>query len=45
MGVGGKKTGSLSLADADDFIYRMDKQQGPTLYHRELYLIFRDKPK
>ena len=25
-------------------IYRIDKQQGPTVYHRELYLISCDKP-
>ena len=25
-------------------IYRMDKQQGPTVQHRELYLISCDKP-
>ena len=25
-------------------IYRMDKQQGPTVQHRELYSISRDKP-
>ena len=25
-------------------IYRMDKQQGPTVQHRELYSIFYDKP-
>ena len=25
-------------------IYRMDKQQGPTVEHRELYLISCDKP-
>ena len=25
-------------------IYRMDKQQGPTVYHRELYSISCDKP-
>ena len=25
-------------------IQRMDKQQGPTLQHRELYSIFHDKP-
>ena len=26
------------------FIYRMDKQQGPTVQHRELYSISYDKP-
>ena len=25
-------------------IYRTDKQQGPTVYHRELYSTFCDKP-
>ena len=25
-------------------LYRMDKQQGPTVEHRELYSIFYDKP-
>ena len=30
--------GSLGLADANNnIIYRMDKQQGPTVQHRELY--------
>ena len=30
-GVGQGWTGSLELADANYFIYRVDKQQGPTV--------------
>ena len=26
------------------FIYRIDKKQGPTVQHRELYSIYYDKP-
>ena len=26
------------------YIWRMGKQQGPTVWHRELYLIFYNKP-
>ena len=36
-------SGSLGLADATS-IYRMDKQQDPTVKHRELYPISWDKP-
>ena len=32
-------TGSLGLADANYYIFRMDKQQGPTVEHREIYSI------
>ena len=35
---------SLGLADAKYYIYKMDKQQGPTVEHRELYSISCDKP-
>ena len=34
----------LGLAVAHYYIYRMDKQQGPTVEHRELYSISCDKP-
>ena len=34
---------SLALVDAT-IIYRMDKQQGPTVQHKELYSISCDKP-
>ena len=37
------RTGSLGLAGANDYI-QMDKQQGPTVQHRELYSISSDKP-
>ena len=44
--VGGKLgvgwTGNLGLADAN-CDYRIDKQQGPTTQHGELYLISCDK--
>ena len=42
-GLGEGWSGSLGLADVS-FIYRMDKQQGPTVQHRELYSISYDKP-
>ena len=46
-GLGGEEregwSGSLGLADATS-IYRMDKQQDPTVKHRELYPISWDKP-
>ena len=35
--------GRLGVADVS-FIYRVDKQQGPTVDHRELYSISYDKP-
>ena len=41
--LGEGRIGSLGLADAN-FTYRMDKQQGPTVEHRELYSISCDKP-
>ena len=41
MGEG--STRSLGLTDATSR-YRMDKQQGPTVEHSELYSIFCDKP-
>ena len=31
-------------ASTQAFICRMDKQQGPTVQHRELYSIYCDKP-
>ena len=37
------RTGSLGLAEANYYI-RMDKQQGPTVQHRELYSVSYDKP-
>ena len=40
-GVGGK---DWELGNAKIIIYRMDKQQGPTVQHRELYSIHCDKP-
>ena len=41
---GGEGKGwELGLADANQYISRMDRQQGPT--HRELYSISYDKPK
>ena len=40
----GSWIGSLELADANYYIYRMDKQQSPTIQHRELYSISGDKP-
>ena len=36
--------GSQSLADVNHYLYRVDKQQGPTMQHRELYPISCDKP-
>ena len=38
------RIGSLGLTDEKASIYRMDKQQGPTVEHRELYSISCDKP-
>ena len=35
-------TGSLGSADA--IIYRMDKQQGPTVEHRELHSVSCEEP-
>ena len=29
--------GNLGLADANQYMYRMDKQQGPTVQYKELY--------
>ena len=43
-GHGEEKVGSLGLADTNYYIYGMDKQQGPTVQHRELYSISCDKP-
>ena len=43
------KNGSLGLADTNYciyiYIYKRDKQQRPTLQHRELYPMSCDKPK
>ena len=36
--------GSMGLADANYYLQRMEKQQGPTVQHRELYPISCDKP-
>ena len=36
-------TGSLGLVDANSSI-QDEKQQGPTVWHRELYSISTDKP-
>ena len=36
-------TGRLGLA-ATNYFYRMDKQEGPTVEHRELYSVSCDKP-
>ena len=37
------RNGSLGLAEAN-YVYGMDKLQGPTVQHRELYSISCDKP-
>ena len=42
-GWGRDGVGRLGVADVS-FIYRVDKQQGPTVDHRELYSISYDKP-
>lgn len=43
QGMAGKRGyGSLRLADAD-YMYKMDKQQGPNVSHRELYSMSCDK--
>ena len=34
---------SFGLADVNYYIYRMDKQEGPIVWHRELYSISRSK--
>ena len=39
----GWEVGSLGLADAS-YIYRTNKQQGPTVQHRELYSVSCDTP-
>ena len=41
--IGEGRTGNLGLADANSSI-RLDKQQGPTVQHRELQSISCDKP-
>ena len=43
-GVGERWTGSLGLADKNYYIQKIDKQQGPTVQHRELYSVSCDKP-
>ena len=43
-GAGEEKIGNLRLAGTYT-IYRMDKQQGPTAQHRELYSLSWDKPR
>ena len=44
-GGGAGWSGSLGLAAVNYYIiYGMDKQQGPTVWHRELYSISCDKP-
>ena len=43
-GVAEGRSGSLGLADANWYIYGMDKHQYPTLQHRELYSVPCDKP-
>ena len=43
-GVGEGWIGSLGSADENYYIERMDKQQGPTVEHRELYSTSCDKP-
>ena len=40
----GKDAEEGSGQQMEAFIYKVDKQQGPTLQHRELYLISYDKP-
>ena len=40
--IGGRMNGRFGLADVR-FIYRMDKQQGPTVQHRELHSISYNK--
>ena len=42
-GVGKRRTGSLRLAEAK-YLQRMNKQQGPTVQHREQYSISKGKP-
>ena len=37
------RIGSLGLADANYIVYRMDKQQGPNIWPRELYSVSCDK--
>ena len=41
-GVGERWIGSLGLANAN-LIYKVDRQQGPTVLHRGLYSISYDK--
>ena len=43
MGVGEGCVGSLGLADAN-YPAQNNKQQGPTVWHRALYSVSRDKP-
>ena len=44
-GEGEEWIGSLGLVDANYYIYYyMDKQQGPTVWNRELYSVSCDKP-
>ena len=42
-GVGRDKSG-VSDEQIQSTIYKTDKQQGPTVQHRELYSIFYNKP-
>ena len=38
-GGGEESIGNLELTNANSYIYRMDKQQGPTVSYRKLYSI------
>ena len=46
QGGGGQGNDRLGVWDQQmqTIVYRMDKQQGPTVQHRELYSISCDKP-
>ena len=43
-GVREGRSGSLELADANWYLQRMNKQQGPSVQHRELYSVSCDNP-
>ena len=43
-GRGGWSGGLGQQMQTINITYRMDKQQGPTVQHREIYLTFCDKP-
>jgi len=43
MGIAEGYIGSLGLADAN-YLTQNSKQQGPTVWHRELYSVSSDKP-